>query len=81
MIKGHTHFIVDSGIGHVKKKLRKSNEFCLNHWAKVINSSSTANEVRLIDTSYVYDWKKALQSYFKPFDGISKLQYFATAFE
>ena len=78
MIKGHTHFIVDSGIGHAKKELRRSDVFCLNHQAEVINSSSTANKARAVDASYVYDWKKELKPYFKAFDGISKFQHFAT---
>jgi len=77
MIKGHTHFIVDSGIGHAKKELRRSDVFCLNHWAAVINRSATTHQARVVDASSVYDWKKALQPYFKAFDGISKFQHFA----
>lgn len=77
MIKGHTHFIVDSGIGHAKKELRRSDVFCLNHWAAVINSSAITNKARVVDGSYVYDWKKELQPYFKAFEGISKFQHFA----
>ena len=78
MIKGHTHFIVDSGIGHVKKELRRSDVYCLNHWAEVINRSSIVNKAKVINTSHVYDWKSELQPYFKLFDGISKFHHFAT---
>jgi len=58
MMKGHTHFSVDSGIGHVKKALRRSDVFCLNHWATVMNTSATAHTARVVDASAVYDWKK-----------------------
>ncbi len=77
MMKGHTHFIVDSGIGHAKQELRRSDVFCLNHWAAIINQSATANTAKVVDASYVYDWKNALQPYFKTFAGISKFQHFA----
>ncbi len=78
MIKGHTHFIADSGIGHAKKELRRSDVFCLNHQAEVINGSSTANKARVVNAGNVYNWKKELQPYFKAFDGIGKFQHFAT---
>ena len=78
MIKGHTHFIVDSGIGHAKKELRRSDVFCLKHWAAVVNRSSIVNKAKVIDASHVYDWKTELQPYFKSFDGISKFHHFAT---
>jgi hypothetical protein len=77
MVKGHTHFIVDSGIGHTKRELRKSDVFCLAHWAKVINRSATTNKARVVDGNDVYDWKKALSPYFKAFNGITKFQHFA----
>jgi len=77
MIKGHTHFIVDSGIGYAKKKLRRSNVFCLKHWADVINSSSTSNNAKIVNASYVYNWKEALIPYFTAFEGISKFHHFA----
>lgn len=76
MIKGHTHFIVDSGIGHTKRELRRSNVFCLNHWAEVINRSATTNKAKVVTGNDVYDWKKGLRSYFKVFNGISKFQHF-----
>jgi len=76
MIKGHTHFIVDSGIGHTKRELRRSNVFCLNHWAEVINRSATTNKAKVVTGNNVYDWKKGLRSYFKAFNGISKFQHF-----
>jgi hypothetical protein len=44
MIKGHTHCIVDSGIGHTKRELRRSDVFCLDHWAKVIDRSARTNK-------------------------------------
>ncbi len=77
MIKGHTHFIVDSGIGHTKRELRRSNVFCLKHWAHVIERSATTNTARVIDGNDVYDWKAGLHPYFKAFNGISTFQHFA----
>lgn len=77
MIKGHTQFIVDSNIGHIKRKLRQSDVFCLEHWKRVINSSAAINKAKVVDGSYVYDWKKGLSPYFNDFDGISKFQHFA----
>lgn len=76
MIKGHTHFIVDSGIGHTKRELRRSDVFCLNHWAEVINRSAKTNRAKIVTGNDVYDWKKGLSSHFKPFAGISKFQHF-----
>ncbi len=77
MIKGHTHFLADSGIGHAKKELRRSDVFCLDHWAEVINRSSVVNKARVVDASCVYDWKKQLQQYFRAFEGISRFHHFA----
>ncbi len=77
MIKGHTHFIVDSGIGHAKRELRRSNVFCLNHWTEVINRSSATNEAKIVNGHDVYQWKDALTPYFRRFEGISKFQHFA----
>ncbi len=77
MIKGHTQFIVDSNIGHIKRKLKGSDVFCLEHWEEVINSSAVTNKAIIVNENYVYDWKKGLHSYFKDFDGISKFQHFA----
>jgi len=76
MIKGHTHFIVDSGIGHTKREFRRSDVFCLDHWAKVINISAKTNKAKVVTGSDVYDWKKGLSRYFEAFDGISKFQHF-----
>lgn len=76
MIKGHTHFIVDSGIGHTKMELRRSNVFCLNHWVEVINRSATTNKAKVVTGNNVYDWKKGLRSYFEAFNGISQFQHF-----
>ncbi len=76
MIKGHTHFIVDSGIGHTKRELRRSDVFCLNHQAEVINRSAKTNRGKIVTGNDVYDWKKGLSSHFKPFAGISKFQHF-----
>ncbi len=69
MIKGHTHFIVDSGIGHTKRELRRSDVFCLKHWAEVINRSAKTNRAKIVAGSDVCDWKKGLNSYFKAFAG------------
>ena len=77
MIKGHTHFIVDSGIGHTKRELRRSDVFCLEDWAKVIDRSASTNKAIIVDGNDVYDWKKGLRRYFKPLSGISKFQHFA----
>ena len=77
MIKGHTHFIADSGIGHAKREFRKSDVFCLKHWAKIIDRSAVTNKARIVDGNDVYDWKKGLTPYFKSLNGISKFQHFA----
>lgn len=77
MIKGHTHFIVDSGIGHTKRELRRSDVFCLDHWAKVINRSATRNKARIVNGNDVYDWKEGLSPYFNAFNGMTKFQHFA----
>ena len=77
MIKGHTQFIMDSNIGHIKRKLKGSDVFCLEHWEQVINRSAVTNKAIVVNRNYVYDWKKGLHSYFKEFDGISKFQHFA----
>jgi hypothetical protein len=77
MIKGHTHFSVDGGIGHLKQELRRSDVFCLEHWAAVINRAATGYEANIIDASVIYDWKTALAAYFKPLDGIRAFQHFA----
>jgi hypothetical protein len=77
MIKGHTHCIVDSGIGHTKRELRRSDVFCLDHWAKVIDRSARTNKARVVDGNDVYDWKRELARYFKALVGISKFQHFA----
>jgi len=76
MIKGHTHFIVDSGIGHTKRALRQAEVYCLNHWAEVINRSAKTNKAKIVTGSHVYDWKKGLSRYFKAFTGMSKFQHF-----
>ena len=76
MIKGHTHFIVDSGIGHTKRELRRSDVFCLDHWAEVINRSAKTNKAKVVTGNDVYDWKKGLSHYFEAFAGISKFQHF-----
>ena len=77
MIKGHTHFIVDSNIGHIKRELRRSDVFCLDHWTEVINRSADTNKAKVVNGGNVYDWKKGLHPYFKEFTGISKFQHFA----
>ena len=77
MIKGHTQFIVDSNIGHIKRNLRQNDVFCLDHWKGVIDSSAAINTAKVVDGGEVYDWKNGLNSYFKDFDGISKFQHFA----
>ncbi len=76
MIKGHTHFIVDSNIGHTKRELRRSDVFCLDHWVEVINRSAKTNKAKVVNGDDVFDWKKGLNHYFKAFDGISKFQHF-----
>jgi hypothetical protein len=76
MIKGHTHFIVDSNIGHTKRELRKSEVFCLDHWAKVINKSARTNKAKVVTGNDVYDWKTELSKFFTAFHGISKFQHF-----
>ncbi len=76
MIKGHTHFIVDSGIGHTKRELRRSDVFCLDHWAEVINISAKTNKAKIVNSNDVYDWKKGLSHYYEAFAGISKFQHF-----
>ncbi len=77
MIKGHTQFIVDSNIGHIKRELKGSDVFCLEHWEQVINRSAVINKARVVNGNDVYDWKRGLEPYFKEFDGISKYQHFA----
>ena len=77
MIKGHTQFIVDSNIGHIKRELRRSDVFCMEHWKQVIERSAVINKARVIDGNDVYDWKKVLSPYFNNFDGISQFQHFA----
>jgi hypothetical protein len=77
MIKGHTHFIVDSNIGYTKKELRRSEVFCLKHWSKVINKSARSNKAHIVTGYDVFDWKSELSKYFKAFDGISKYQHFS----
>ena len=76
MIKGHTHFIIDSNIGHIKRELKRTDVFCLEHWEQVIDRSAVSNKARVVDGNDVYDWKKGLYLYFKEFDGISKFQHF-----
>ncbi len=76
MIKGHTHFIVDSNIGHIKRELRQSNVFCLKHWEEVIRRSSVTNNAKVVNGNDVYDWKKGLSPYYKDFKGISQFQHF-----
>ncbi len=77
MIKGHTHSIVDGGIGQTKRELRRSDVFCLEHWSHVINQSARTNRAEVVNGDNVYDWKNGLSTYFKPFKGISKFQHFA----
>ncbi len=77
MIKGHTQFIVDGNIGHIKRELRRSDVFCLQHWEQVIDRSATNNKAKVVIGNDVYDWKKGLYSYFKNFNGVSKFQHFA----
>ena len=77
MIKGHTHFIVDSNIGHIKRELRHSNVFCLKHWEEVINRSAVTNRAKIINGNDVYDWKDGLSPYYKDFKGISRFQHFS----
>jgi hypothetical protein len=76
MIKGHTHCVVDGGIGQTKKKLRRADVFCLDHWKEVIDQSSNTNQARIVNSDNVFDWKKGLRTYFKAFKGISKFQHF-----
>jgi len=76
MIKGHTHFIVDSNIGHTKRELRKSEVFCIDHWTKVINKSARTNKAKVVTGNDVFDWKTELCKYFGTFHGISKFQHF-----
>ena len=76
MIKGHTHCVVDGGIGQTKKELRRSDVFCLDHWKDVINHSASTNRAKIVNSNNVFDWKKGLNPYFKPFNGISKFQHF-----
>ena len=76
MIKGHTHSIIDGGIGQTKKELRRSDVFCLEHWRNVINRSAITNRAEIVNGNNVYDWKSALGQYFKPLKGISKYQHF-----
>lgn len=77
MIKGHTQFIVDSNIGHIKRELRRSDVFCMEQWAQVIDRSAVTNKARVVNGNDVYDWKQGLHSYFEEFNGISKFQHFA----
>ena len=76
MIKGYTHCVVDGGIGQTKKELRRSDVFCLDHWKDVINQSAKTNRARIVNNNNVFDWKKGLKAYFKPFKGISKFHHF-----
>lgn len=76
MIKGHTHSIVDGGIGQMKKELRRSDVFCLEHWSHVINQSASTNRACVVNGDNVYDWKNGLCPYFKPFQDISQFQHF-----
>ena len=76
MIKGHTHCVVDGGIGQTKKKLRRSDVFCLEHWKNVIEQSATTNKAKVVNSNNVFNWKKGLNSYFKALQGISKFQHF-----
>jgi hypothetical protein len=66
--------------GRVKRELRRSDVFCLEHWEKIIDRSAVTNKAEVVDGNDVYDWKKGLSSYFKEFDGISKFQHFAVVF-
>jgi hypothetical protein len=77
MIKGHTHFRVDGGVGHIKQELRRSEVFCLEHWAAVINRAAAGYEARVLNAGAIYDWKTALTPYFKALDGIRTFQHFA----
>jgi len=74
MIKGHTHSIVDGGIGQMKKELRRSDVFCLEHWSHVINQSASINRACVVNGDNVYDWKNGLCPYFKPFKDIRQFQ-------
>lgn len=76
MIKGHTHSIIDGGIGQTKKELRRSDVFCLEHWKNVINQSAGINRAEVVNGSNVYDWKSGLSPFFKPLKGISQFQHF-----
>ncbi|MCP4055355.1 MAG: hypothetical protein GY739_20405 [Mesoflavibacter sp.] len=78
MIKGHTHFIADSGIRHTKRELRRSDVFCQSHQAEVINRSAKTDKAKVVTGNDVYDWKKGLSRYFEAFAGISEFQHFVT---
>lgn len=75
MIKGHTHSIIDGGIGQTKRELRRSDVFCLEHWNNVINRSASTNRAEVVNGNNVYDWKNGLRPYFKAFKGISQFQH------
>ena len=75
MIKGHTHSIIDGGIGQTKRELRRSDVFCLEHWRNVINQSASTNRTEVVNGNNVYDWKKGLRPYFKAFKGLSQFQH------
>lgn len=77
MIKGHTQFIVDSCIGNIKKELRGSDIFCLEHLKEVIDRSAVTNNAIIVTGNNVFNWKTGLSPYFQDYDGISKFQHFA----
>jgi hypothetical protein len=76
MIKGHTHFGPDSNFSHIKKRYRRSNAFSLEQLYEIVKESSVNNKAEIIDHKFFFDFKTALDSYFKDLPEIKNYHYF-----
>ncbi len=79
MIKGHTHCLVDSGHGIIKKEWQKRNVFNIEQAAQVVLESSHVScmqRATILRPENFFNWEKFLEKYFEKLPKILSYQEF-----
>jgi hypothetical protein len=79
LIKGHTKFSPDGGLGMIKRYYRRANIYTIEQVAKAVHESTMTtqhNTASILDQSIVGDWKTGLRQYFLPLKGIGECAAF-----
>ncbi|CAG8496743.1 10015_t:CDS:2 [Cetraspora pellucida] len=82
-IKRHTRNSVDRGFGRTKIEYVKSEAWCINHLAEIINRSADNNIAINLDeqTELFYDWISALGKLYRKLPAIQKYHLFQFSYK